>query len=78
MKALLPSYVKLSRAHTSELRDDEASRFYVASLVRLGMPLDIQVIAQGVETEDVLPILTRAGVAGYQGFLVGAPSVWET
>jgi diguanylate cyclase (GGDEF)-like protein len=78
MRVLQPAYVKLSRAHTVELRDDEATRFFVASLVRLGAPLDIRVIAQGVEDEEVLPILASAGVAGYQGYLAGPVSVWQT
>ncbi len=78
MRALLPAYVKLSRAHTGVLREDEASRFFVASLVRLGAPLDIRVIAQGVENDDVLPILSSAGVAGFQGYLVGPPSIWRS
>jgi EAL domain-containing protein (putative c-di-GMP-specific phosphodiesterase class I) len=78
MRALLPAYVKLSKAHTVALRDDEASRFFVASLVRLGAPLDIRVIAQGVENDDVLPILSGAGVAGFQGYLVGPPSIWRS
>ncbi len=77
MRALLPAYVKLSRAHTLALPHDEASRFYVASLVRLGGPLDIRVIAQGVESEDVLPVLAETGVAAFQGYLVGAPSIWR-
>ena len=77
MRALLPAYIKLSRAHTVELRDDEASRFFVASLVRLGAPLDIRVIAQGVEDAAVLPILAGAGVAGYQGYLGGPVSLWQ-
>jgi diguanylate cyclase (GGDEF)-like protein len=76
MRALLPTYVKLSRAHTIMLRDDESSRFFVTSLVRLGAPLDIRVIAQGVESEDVLPVLTSAGVTGFQGYLVGPLSIW--
>jgi diguanylate cyclase (GGDEF)-like protein len=78
MRALLPAYVKLSRAHTAALRDDEADRFFVASLVRLGAPLDIRIIAQGVEHDDVLPILSSAGVAGYQGYLVGPISIWHS
>jgi len=77
MRALLPAYVKLSRAHNAALRADEASRFFVASLVRLGAPLEIRVIAQGVENEDVLPILSSAGVAGFQGYLAGPLSVWR-
>ena len=77
MRALLPAYVKLSRAHTSVLRDDESSQFFVASMVRLGASLEIRVIAQGVENEETLPILASAGVAGYQGYLVGPPSVWQ-
>ena len=76
MRALLPAYVKLSRAHTAELKTDEASRFFVASLVRLGAPLDIRVIAQGVESEDVLPLLADAGVAGFQGYLAAPPAAW--
>lgn len=77
MRALLPAYVKLSKAHTIELREDEASRFFVASLVRLGASLEIRVIAQGVESEDVLPAIASAGVAGIQGYLVGPPAVWQ-
>ncbi len=77
MRALLPAYVKLSRAHTVVLSEDEASRFFIASLVRLGAPLEIRVIAQGVENDDVLPILSSAGVAGFQGYLVGPPSIWH-
>jgi len=77
MRALLPAYVKLSKAHTADLRDDEASRFFVASLVRLGTSLEIRVIAQGVENEEELAILTNAGVAGFQGYLVGPPTVWQ-
>lgn len=77
MRALLPAYVKLSRAHTAALRDDESSRFFVAALVRLGAPLDVRVIAQGVENEDVLPILLSAGVAGFQGYLVGPLLIWR-
>jgi len=77
MRALLPAYVKLSRAHTVALREDEASRFFVASMVRLGAPLEIPVIAQGVEDEDVLPALSSAGCAGFQGYLVGPPAIWD-
>ena len=39
--------------------------------------LDIRVIAQGVENEDMLSILSSAGVAGFQGYLVGPLSMWR-
>jgi EAL domain-containing protein (putative c-di-GMP-specific phosphodiesterase class I) len=77
MRALLPAYVKLSRTHTGTLRDDEPNRFFVAALARLGATLDIRVIAQGVESEDALPILANAGVAGFQGYLMGPLSIWR-
>jgi diguanylate cyclase (GGDEF)-like protein len=77
MRALLPAYVKLSRAHTAMLPHDEPSRFFVASLVRLGAPLEVRVIAQGVESAAVLPLLEEAGVAGYQGYAVAPPAAWD-
>jgi EAL domain-containing protein (putative c-di-GMP-specific phosphodiesterase class I) len=68
---------KLSRAHTVELRDDEASRFFVASLVRLGAPLDIRLIAQGVEDAAVLPILGERGTRRISALPRRAGVLWR-
>ena len=45
--------------------------------MRLGAPLDIRLTAQGVENAAVLPTLASAGVAGCQGNLGGAVSLWR-
>jgi diguanylate cyclase (GGDEF)-like protein len=74
LKRLLPDYVKLSAAHTRSLAADASSRFFVESVVRIARSLDIRVIAQAVEAEELVPLLVELGIAGFQGYLQGAPA----
>lgn len=71
--ALLPAYVKLAPACTHEIAAREDLRFIVEAMVRMTRPLDIPLIAQGVEDKAVLPILAELGLAAFQGYAGGRP-----
>lgn len=73
---LKPAYVKLSSLHTPKLATDPGTRFLVDSVVRAARQLDVPVIAQNVENAAQLAELQALGVAGYQGYLTGAPAPW--
>ena len=70
---LLPHYVKLAPAYTNELTQNQDSRFIVSSLIRIAQPLEIEIIAQAVESESLVLLLAEMGFAGYQGYATGRP-----
>jgi len=43
----------------------------VRAILSLGSTLDIQIVAEGVETESQSSVLQREGVTAMQGFLFG-------
>jgi diguanylate cyclase (GGDEF)-like protein len=70
---LRPSYVKLAPSFTQEITAREDLRFLVSAMVRMLRPLDIPLIAQGVEDAGTIPVLAELGLAGYQGYAGGRP-----
>ena len=74
LNALLPHYIKLAPVYTSELTDNQDSRFIVSSLISIALPLEIGVIAQAVESDSVIRLLDEMGFAGYQGYANGRPA----
>jgi EAL domain-containing protein (putative c-di-GMP-specific phosphodiesterase class I) len=74
LKTLQPDYVKIDKAYTGELQDEESdSRFFVASLCSVAHSLDIRVIAEGVETERQLAAMKELHIDGIQGYVVERP-----
>jgi diguanylate cyclase (GGDEF)-like protein len=74
LQSLRPDYVKIDRAYTGELKDEESdSRFFVGSLCSVAHSLDIEVMAEGVETEDQWRILTELNIDAIQGYIVARP-----
>ena len=47
-----------------------------AAVIRLGHSLDVEVLAEGVETEAQAEFLERSGCRLAQGYLFGRP-MWE-
>ena len=74
LHSLLPQYIKLAPVYTSELAENQDSRFIVSSLISIALPLEIGVIAQAVETEPVIQLLQEMGFSGYQGYANGRPA----
>ena len=74
LQSLRPDYVKIDRAYTGELKDEESdSRFFIGSLCTVAHSLDIEVIAEGVETEHQWEILKELNLDAIQGYLIARP-----
>jgi diguanylate cyclase (GGDEF)-like protein len=74
LKSMRPDYVKIDRAYTGELKDEESdSRFFIGSLCSVAHSIDIMVIAEGVETEQQVQILTELNLDAIQGYIVDRP-----
>ncbi len=68
--------LKLDRAFIVDTPFDATSMEIAASVIRLGHSLDVDVLAEGVETEAQAEFLVRSGCRLAQGYLFGRP-MWE-
>ena len=74
LKSLRPNYVKIDRAYTVELKDEESdSRFFIGALCSVAHSLDITVIAEGVETEQQWEHLKKLNLDAVQGYIIDRP-----
>jgi diguanylate cyclase (GGDEF)-like protein len=74
LKSLRPDYVKIDRAYTGELKDEESdSMFFIGSLCSVAHSLDITVIAEGVETEQQWELLKNLNLDAIQGYIIARP-----
>jgi diguanylate cyclase (GGDEF)-like protein len=79
LQSLRPEYVKIDRAYTGELKEEENdSRFYIGSLCSVAHSIDISVIAEGVETERQYQILTEFNLDALQGYFIERPKSIES
>jgi EAL domain-containing protein (putative c-di-GMP-specific phosphodiesterase class I) len=65
--------LKLDRSLVHRMTLDRKSAAVVRLIVSLGAELDIEVIAEGVESEEQLRMLTDLGCLQAQGYLLGRP-----
>ena len=70
---LEPQIVKLDVALVRGIHDDPARQALVAGLVHDEKTAGIDLIAEGVETEDEAGALRILGVGWGQGYLLGRP-----
>lgn len=75
LRELLPAYVKLAPSYSPET--GEQARFVISSLGRITRPLDVRLIALGIEREDTLATLADLAVDGAQGYAIDRPSPWQ-
>src|SRR4030042_2020587 len=74
LQSLRPDYVKVDRAYPGELKDEESdSRFFIGSLGSDSPPMDVLVIAEGVETEQQWRVLKEKNIDSNQGIIVEKP-----
>ncbi|WP_222193916.1 putative bifunctional diguanylate cyclase/phosphodiesterase [Modestobacter italicus] len=66
--------LKMDREFLAGIEDDERSAALVHTVIELGRRLDIDVVAEGVETPGQLTALRELGCRFLQGFLLGRPT----
>jgi len=70
---LLPAYIKLAPALTREIGSRDDLRFIIEAMLRMLQPLEIPLIAQGIEDEATVQVLTALGITAWQGYHGGRP-----
>lgn len=65
--------LKIDRSFVSGLPDEAESVAIVKSVVSLGESLQLQIVAEGVETEAQRSALLQLGCRHFQGYLIGPP-----
>jgi diguanylate cyclase (GGDEF)-like protein len=73
LKRLPVSEIKIDRSFVTDMDRNESDRAIVRSTIDLARHLDLEVVAEGVETPEVLDELCRLGCAFAQGFLISRP-----
>ena len=74
LNAIRPDYVKIDRAFARELDNEKSdSRFFISSLCSVAHSLDIEVVAEGVETEQQWMLLKEMSVDAMQGYFIDKP-----
>ncbi|MDE3175022.1 MAG: EAL domain-containing protein [Pseudomonadota bacterium] len=68
--------LKLDRAFILDVPADSAGMEIASAVIRLGHSLNVEVLAEGVETEAQAEFLERSGCRLAQGYLFGRP-MWE-
>ncbi len=71
---LKPKRLKIDRQLVTELTVSDEQRRLVSSIVDIARALNVEVIAEGVETEEHARILAEVGCDELQGFAIGYPS----
>ena len=65
--------LKVDKAFIDELNKSNSSKQYVASIISIGNVFNLEVISEGVETEDQLDTLKSIGCNYIQGYIWGKP-----
>jgi EAL domain-containing protein (putative c-di-GMP-specific phosphodiesterase class I) len=65
--------IKLDRSFMSDVESNDQAKAVVRAVLALGKSLDIPVLAEGIETEGQLSLLTGEGCDEVQGYLFGRP-----
>lgn len=67
-------YLKIDGDFIININNDYKDKAFVHSIVTLAQELNIQTIAEFVESEEIVEILDDMGVSYYQGYHIGKPN----
>ncbi|HWB33072.1 MAG TPA: EAL domain-containing protein [Acidobacteriaceae bacterium] len=73
LKQLPAGELKIDRGFVRDLEEKGEDAAIISAIVALGRTLDLEIVAEGVETIAQQEFLTRLGCNSLQGFLLGRP-----
>ncbi len=73
LRQLPIDYLKIDRSFVSDLNENNSSRVIIETITSMAKHLNLQTVAEGVETEQQFEILKAIGCDLYQGYLFGKP-----
>jgi EAL domain-containing protein (putative c-di-GMP-specific phosphodiesterase class I) len=73
LKSIKADVLKIDMSLLREINNGERNRIILNNVINLADSLGMEVIAEGVETEQQLHILTEMGCDHFQGFLFSRP-----
>jgi EAL domain-containing protein (putative c-di-GMP-specific phosphodiesterase class I) len=65
--------VKIDRSFVIAMGTSERSRAIIESVINMAHALKLRVVAEGVETNEQMSLLTRLGCNYIQGYLISRP-----
>ena len=73
LKQLPLGQIKIDQSFVRELTENSSDEAIVHTIIAMAKSLNLDVIAEGVETEEQLQLLLNKGCTYYQGYLFGKP-----
>ena len=71
-------YLKIDGSNIRGIDREKNNQFLVQAIARIAHEVDIQVIAEAVETEEERETLKKLYVDGFKGYLIGRPAASST
>ena len=73
LKRLPLDQLKIDQSFVRDITCDPSAAVIVQTIIGMAQNLQLEVIAEGLETEEQLALLVRYGCHAYQGYLFGRP-----
>lgn len=74
MRHLTVDQIKIDRSFVSVLPEDRQTLVILRAITAMARELNVEVVAEGIETNEQIAIIKDLGISSGQGFLLGIPT----